>query len=245
MNSVFFLKNCNYPNHVINKAFFNAKLQGPAPEPSRTTVLPFVTTNYANFNHLPTVRKIHRYINELEFDPELKNVFDDCKIILSQKQPKNLLSHLTKAKFTTQNTSNQPPGTFKCNRKNCKICHMYFQEATSFLTASNETWIVKDHITCNSKNVIYYLKCNRCLGKTTYIGKTVNLRLRTNGHISGCRLGNGPDKFDNHVFKCNSDNIELKEPFFQMYAFMSFPNSEPLLTYESHLQELGYDTMNH
>ena len=40
----------NYPINVINKAFFNARLQGPAPSKEKENIIPFVTTNYSNFN---------------------------------------------------------------------------------------------------------------------------------------------------------------------------------------------------
>ena len=40
-----FLKYCKYPEHVISKSTFNAKLQGPAPNlERRKNVVPFVTT---------------------------------------------------------------------------------------------------------------------------------------------------------------------------------------------------------
>ena len=37
----------SYPEHVISKSIFNAKLQGPAPNPDRSkNVISFVTTYY-------------------------------------------------------------------------------------------------------------------------------------------------------------------------------------------------------
>ena len=39
----FWLRKCKYPTNLINKAFHNAKLQGPAPEkPSSKNIIPFV-----------------------------------------------------------------------------------------------------------------------------------------------------------------------------------------------------------
>ena len=46
-----FLKECKYPEHVISKSIFNAKLQGPVPNPERSkNVIPFVTTYYPNID---------------------------------------------------------------------------------------------------------------------------------------------------------------------------------------------------
>ena len=45
------LLNCGYPESVIDKSFFNAKLQGPANKPSNSkNILPFVSTYYSNFD---------------------------------------------------------------------------------------------------------------------------------------------------------------------------------------------------
>ena len=47
-----FLKDCKYPEHVISKSSFNAKLQDPAPNPSRSkNVIPFDTTYYPNIDN--------------------------------------------------------------------------------------------------------------------------------------------------------------------------------------------------
>ena len=49
------------------------------------------------------------------------------------------------------------------------------------------------------KNVIYHLKCNGYNRNTSYIGKTTNLHLQMNNHISANRHGKFNNIFDNHV----------------------------------------------
>ena len=241
-----FLLNCEYPDEVIDKCFFNAKLQGPAPEPTKKdNIIPFVTTHYANIDFKPTMKKVKQYMKQLTIDNELKPIFENCEIVLSKRQPKNLLRHLTKAEFSSEKTNkNETYGIQKCTRANCKICHLYLQDVKEFTLSSGKTWSVRDNINCRSKNVIYYLTCCRCQNHTTYIGKTVDLKGRTNQHITGCRHGNGPNKFDNHVFNCTKFDTELKEPYFKLFVMMKFQNEKPLLTYESYLQSMGHDTMN-
>ena len=168
----------------------------------------------------------------------MKEVFGETNTILSQKQPANLLRILTSKVKNDINT----PGLFKCNNNNCKICLLYIQPCESFVTSSNVRWHIRSHINCHSKNVIYYLKCNSCHQATTYIGKTTNLRLRTNNHISSCRNGNSCNNFDNHVFRCMGD--QNVEPYFQLFAFMKLANEQNLLFYENLLQCRGYDTLN-
>ena len=43
------LLSCNYPLAIIDKAFFNARLQGPAPK-KEEIVIPFVSTHFSNFD---------------------------------------------------------------------------------------------------------------------------------------------------------------------------------------------------
>ncbi len=97
-------------------------------------------------------------------------------------------------------------------------------------------------MSCQSKNVIYFLKCNRCDGKVSYIGKTNNLRFRTNQHISTCRTGIGSDKFDQHVHMCKGK--QLAAPYFKLYLLLKLKEEKMLLSYESHFHKLGFDTMN-
>ena len=59
--------------------------------------------------------------------------------------------------------------------------------------------------------------------------------------IGGCST----DKFDNNVFKCiNKNDHVAKEPYFQIYAFMTVSNENKLLCYESYLHKMGFDIMN-
>ncbi len=121
----------------------------------------------------------------------------------------------------------------------------FLQECTSFVCANGVVWNVQGHITCNSKNVLYYLKCIACNFQTTYTGKTKQKwKIRNNQHRFDCRSGNTTDLFDLHVHECIKKNNVTKEPFFQAYAFLTVKDEEMLLTYESYLHRLGLDTMN-
>ena len=238
---------CDYPKHTIESSIWKAKLQGPAPKPtSKDNIIPFVTTHYSNFSFEPLVNKIRHLICDVSNNDYLSNVFSNSQIVLSQKQPKNVLSQLTKAKFVSHNVQlsnlNEHCIT-KCNDKRCNICKLYLQTDDNFELANGKIWTVKSKISCHSINIIYFLKCNKCNGETSYIGKSNNLRFRTNGHISSCRLGSGTDKFDIHVFNC-SGSAQSSEPFFKLYPMLTLKNEYSLTTYETHFHKLGYDTMN-
>ena len=44
-------------------------------------------------------------MKQLTIDNELKPIFENCEIVLSKRQPKNLLRHLTKAEFSSEKTN--------------------------------------------------------------------------------------------------------------------------------------------
>ena len=223
---------CDYPLKVINKAFHNAKLQGPAPKPqAKNETLPFITTHASNIDNSRTVKLCNELLNNAQ-DDHIRNVFGKSNIVLACKQPPNLLMQLSKSKFNTSVVAKEQNGIYKCKDKRCLICKNYLQECTSFITSNNVEWHVKSHITCHSKCVIYFLKCLSC-HVTTYTGKTNNLRKRTNVHISSCRTGNSSDKFDAHVFQCRKRHNIRTEPLFKL-----------LMTYESYFHHLNFDTFN-
>lgn len=235
-----FLIKRDYPINIINKAFFNARLQGPAPLKEKQKILPLVTTNYSNYNCKNIIRETSRLLDNTS-NNDLKEIFSDTKVILSQRQPKNILSILSNAKYE-QNRETSVATINKCTDPRCKICSSYLQFTTEFQLSNGKTWHTKSTLSCNSKNVIYYLTCNQCQANTTYIGKTNNIRLRTNQHISSCRTGNGTDKFDAHVYNCQG--TPPKEPYFKLFLMMKLQSDSALLTYEKHFHSKNYDTLN-
>ena len=245
----------NYPSKIIDKKIHNARLEGPAPPPTENdnfnNKLIFTTTYTSNFSHQNTIDQINALFH-LPRTERIQTVFGNCRTMLAYRQPHNLLRHVTNAAFTSiprppANTRRQ--GLFHCSNNNCKLCKLYIQECSSFITHNGTEWTIKSNIHCNSPNVLYYLKCRKCPNQVQPVsntGKTfTRLRDRMNNHITACRLGGSTDVFDNHVFECkkNSENPD-KEPYFHIYAFMTVKRRESLLTYENHLHRKGFDSLN-
>ena len=232
---------CNYPRNLINKKIHFAKLRGPAGPKSTQHIIPLVTNYASNYDCSHLARNCDNLLKGTR-NQRIKEVFKNTRTVIAYKQPKNLLRQLTCANFKYDDKQ-LLCGLFKCNRKACLLCKFYIQECKSFFTFNNVEWKIKSYITCNSLNVIYYLVCS-CCNVTSYIGKTNNLRKRMNCHISEIRTGNTSDLFDKHVISCKSVHKIMKEPYFKVYAFITLPNEESLLTYESHFHSLNYDSMN-
>ena len=106
----------------------------------------------------------------------------------------------------------------------CKLCKQYLQPVTSFATADNSTGEVKCSITCQSKNVVYFLSYSGCNNWMSYIGQTKNLRNRINNHISESRTGFKLANFQNTFTSwavgdyCISLKV-LKSPHKEMCSF--------------------------
>ena len=238
------LSSRGYPNKIIEKGIFNAKLQGPAPPKSKDILIPLSSMYYSNYSN-STVVTVSKQLLENTKDERLIRAFKDVSIIEAFKQPPNLLRILSNSAFisTAEKLERKPGGLRKCNHPLCKICDL-IKEGDSFITANGTKWIVKCQADCNSKNVIYYLKCNFCMGETTYSGKTDNFRYRTNCHCSDIRHDRGGD-FDAHVRECaKKHKKELVEPFFEAMIFMVLKDYDSLLSYEAKIHAAGHDTMN-
>ena len=244
-----YLIDCKYPEHIISKSIFNARLQGPAPNPEQknNSIIPFVTTYYPNVDNRSLMKTVKQKFKNIQ-NEELKDVFKDTSFILSLRQPRNLYGELSSSKFIS-NYQNTKLGTYKCKDKRCKICALYLNETSSFLMSNGQTWEIRRDIDCHSVNVIYYLKCRMCNGKETYIGKTIGnittgFKGRINQHIHESKTGISTCKFPRHVFSCGTKNNCLNEPFFSLDIMLRLNQSDRLETIERHFHLKGYDTMN-
>ena len=241
-----YLSDRKYPNDVIEKGIHNASLQGPAPLPKNEKVIPLITPYLSNYDS----RNIKNVANGLisnSMNPRIKKAFNDTKIIQCYSQPRNLSGLLTNSAFITESITNRPrhdAGIFHCSHGGCKICKMYLQKCSSFVTSNNSVWKVKCYASCNSKNVLYLLVCNFC-NTTSKTGKTDVFRARTNNHISGCKGGAASDEFDTHVYNCSRNrNVPHNEPYFKAYIYMVASDYNKLLNLERKLHLAGHDTLN-
>ena len=73
------LLSCSYPLTIVEKAFFNAKLQERAPVKEEIVIL-FVSTYYSNFNSKSISITANSLLSNVKGD-RLKKVFDKCKVM--------------------------------------------------------------------------------------------------------------------------------------------------------------------
>ena len=238
------LLKCGYPPHIINRGFHNAKLQGPAPDPSlKKKALPLVSTFNSNLDSKKVISTSKELLSQVK-DKRLKGVFGNHTPILALKQPPNILRQLTSAKFSSAVSVPPESGLFRCSDNKCRLCRFYIQQCSSFTVANGTEWTIKSHITCQSKCVVYYLVCVFCNGDVSKTGKTNIFRKRMNNHISDCRSGDTSDKFDIHVHQCMKKHKKYDPPFFKIYVYLEVSHPKYLIPYEDHLHTKNFDTIS-
>ena len=230
------LLKCRYPEGIVNKGIHNARLQGPAcKKTAKSDIITLIHPQMGNFN-FQNIAKPSSILLRNAKSEKIKNIFKDIKNVEGIRQPKNILRLITSTNSNNKDTQNviEEPGIYaECTDPRCQICSQkYIKECSSFTTANDKIWEIRSHINCNSRNVIYYLKCNMCK-QVSKTGKTdTSLRTRMNNHISSCRTGRTTDVFDLHVHECGIKNKYLNPPFFEIRAFMKLAKPDKLLTYE-------------
>ena len=238
-----FLLDRKYPADVIDKGIHNAQLQGPAPPTSNTKVVPLITPFVGNFDSSNIVNTARDLITTSS-NERLRKAFDGTKLVQCYTQTPNLLQIVSSSRFdSTDGRKGKEKGIFRCSSKKCEICSFgYLQQCKEFVVSNGTIWNVKCHITCGSLNVIYFLVCNYC-HRETKLGKTDDLRKRTNNHRSGARSGRTSDVFDNHVFSCHqAQGVLPSEPMFLVYVLMACRDYNTLLSIERDMHLRGFDT---
>ena len=236
------LTQCKYPENIIDKGIFNAQLQGPAPpKVEKHNILAYVHPNMSNFQFNHIIKTTSNLLKNTSSD-DIKEIFKDVRFVEAVSQPKNILRSLTS---TFTNIIETTPGIYaECNPNKCEICSLgYIQNCTSFTTSSGKEWTIRSHISCNDRNVLYYLECLFCNGNVTKTGKTLTtLRLRINNHRSDCFTGRTSDVFDKHCHECGAHRGV--QPYFRVRAFMKLSHPGKLMVYENLLHERKYATIN-
>ena len=213
------LLKCGYPSNLITHSFNKyidenyADLRFKDFSESSDDILAFVTTN--NPKNPDVFSNIQNVFKFLQTCPAYEKIFQNCRLIKSQRQLPNLGRLLEKHDLSIDG---KLKGIYRCNNNPCQTCN--FIEVTDQLNFQGDdgigqTFYINKHFDCSAKNIIYKLTCNRC--NMFYIGKTTDLKNRVSKHKSDAKLA--PQriidnkyvmKVSKHLSECAS---ALKYPF--------------------------------
>ena len=161
-----------------NRNFVNKQIRRAADIPRQLTLqtkdinkpkrIPFITTFNPSLPHISHIIKKH--FNLLLSSNRCKSVFQHPPVVAFRRSP-NLRDLLVTAKLPFNSTNPQlPSGSFRCG-KNCATCpYISHGLTTCTFFSTGETRPIKSNLTCETKNLIYMIQCNRC--NLQYIGAT-------------------------------------------------------------------------
>ena len=209
------LEKRGHPKENTTLAF--SRVMQPKRKPPQGECIVFTRTYNPNhvFNH-----DIVRNCISGTKRPEVTKTFASKRILMATRQPQNLRKLLTSAKFELNPAPREPRlvGLIPCGR--CKVCRDgYITPSTgfNFVSANGKIfeWTYTRLFTCDSKNILYVLKCRIC--PKNYLGKADCTKQRIRKHKSDVNHPENSNcvKCINHLIGCSN----LVEPFFIFYPF--------------------------
>ena len=172
-----------------NRNFVTKQIRRASDIPRRLTLqtkdvnkpkgIPFITTFNPSLPHISNI--IEKHYNLMLSSNRCKKVFQHLPVVAFRRSL-NLSDLLVTAKISSNSANPQlPSGSFRCG-KNCSTCPYISHRLTSYtFSSTGETRPIKSNLTCDTKNLIYTIQCNRC--NLQYIGETKRrLKDRFNGH---------------------------------------------------------------
>lgn len=98
-----------------------------------------------------------------------------------------------------------------CNGFHCTLCSQ-IQSGNSYQFNIGFVFEVEDDkLGCNSKDVIYVLRCKTC--QAEYIGETMNIRNRISTHSSHIRTNQHFCRATDHLIECGTHLSDVRERF--------------------------------
>ena len=129
-------------------------------KPARKNVLSL------NIEYHPAFSKLSRVLKELDCilqgDEQHRKVFGDTPLV-GFRNGKSLKNTLVRAVLPRTDFSEDEPGSKKCGRVNCEVCHNLVDAGGFESTSTGEKFTIKKGpLNCNSDKVVYLVTCKVC-----------------------------------------------------------------------------------
>ena len=174
-----YLKRLKYPNSVIQTGIEKAKELKREDlllnsEKNQKKIIPYISKYNPNNPNVFSILKKNLPI--LETDSRMQNVLRDYTIVNCRRQSKSLGATLTTYKYSKSVAKHLVE---KCQSPKCGTCDI-LMEGSQFSFLNGKMILIQRDMKCDSKYVIYVIKCNNC--NLEYIGETECLRNRVRVH---------------------------------------------------------------
>ena len=183
------------------------------------------------FNHrLPQMSKmIRENIHILSLTPETSKLFNLDTVFTSYKMEQNILSMITKNRLKASSPGRVEGnvnagvedgdwGCFGCDQ-GCTLCQNFLVKSKTFTTSkTNQTFKIKSHITCDTKNVIYLITDKIC-SDVFYVGYTEdNMKVRWRNHKSHIKQGKKTCEIASHFNRLSKTIHKLDKSTQALYT---------------------------
>ena len=98
----------------------------------------------------------------------MSTIFGDSLPITAFRKGKSLKQHLVSSSYRSHRPPAKYKGTRPCKRTRCSTCPFTWE--TDAVVGPLNTFQLKDGFTCITENVVYAIRCRRCL--MVYVGET-------------------------------------------------------------------------
>ena len=136
-------------------------------------------------------------------DLDLKEIFPRKSIATVYRRQKNLKEMLAPSSYS-KSVNSQVNIITPCN--SCDICKHYLVAEKKFTSkVTGKTYFIKGDLSCNSKNVIYLITCDKC--KDEYISSAVDFKPRFRLHKSKIKTRKercGTSRHFNEKYLCST-----------------------------------------
>ena len=146
----------------------------------------------------------------MQHTDNLQSAFSNKRLLCAKRKSSNIKQLLTTAAFSERNLAEC--GIKRC-KDNCVTCQYLVETTEVIFKECYESFKLKYSFNCNSKNVIYLIKC-KCL--KIYIGECISLKQRLFLHKSNIKNErNRVLPVSKHIYNCSGGEFKLF-PFYKM-----------------------------
>ena len=200
------LANSNFPLGMVRTAIMSAFNNDPKDLRKQSLNKSSDEVDSISFVHFydPSLPKIFSevktLISRIFTSGDLRPIFGGVRIVDSLREPSNLTRTLQHSRFDGSSGADHLTGVSRCGHRGCMTCGEIMEVNELYFCNSDISFKIKSKMDCTVRNVIYALFCQSC--NQSYIGETVNFRVRMNGHRSKTKSQSDIAEVNRHLFNC-------------------------------------------
>lgn len=165
------------------------------------------------------ITRFHRICNN-------KNDFEEaCTTLFSALRKRNYSKRFLRSvkSKTVKSLENHETKFERCNKPRCIVCQYAPSEVRTFESDLEDTFQIDQNLSCDTKDIVYIIKCNTCTRNGIYVGETsLSLGKRLSQHLYTIRQKHSTPVADH--FSRNGHDYERDLAIFPIAKTYGAPN---------------------